>query len=70
MGVLWRIVPLLVGTVGIAQAFHVPSMVLKVPSTFPPVVILPGFGNDARDCELCALVDLPNVPSCVQMYCY
>lgn len=26
-------------------------MALQIPAQFPPIVILPGFGNDARDCE-------------------
>lgn len=35
---------------GAAQGFISPSMALKLPAKCP-VVILPGFGNDARDCE-------------------
>lgn len=35
---------------GATQGFVAPSMALKLPATCP-VVILPGFGNDARDCE-------------------
>ena len=33
-----------------AQGFVAPSMALKLPAKYP-VVICPGFGNDARDCE-------------------
>lgn len=33
-----------------ARGLVVPSMVLKLPAKYP-VVICPGFGNDARDCK-------------------
>lgn len=45
---LWLCVVAL-GSSGV-QSFAVPSMALKLPTKYP-VVILPGFGNDARDCE-------------------
>lgn len=34
-----------------AEGFAAPLMALKLPTNSPPVVICPGFGNDARDCE-------------------
>lgn len=40
-----------VGLVDMSRAFSMPVMALKLPAKCPPVVILPGFGNDARDCE-------------------
>lgn len=33
------------------QGFGAPSMALKIPAKCP-IVICPGFGNDARDCKL------------------
>lgn len=42
----------MLGAADVIEAFSITGkMVLKVPPNCPPVVILPGFGNDARDCE-------------------
>lgn len=65
MAALWLWLSIVVVTLGCdeVQGFGSPSMVLKLPAKCP-VVICPGFGNDARDCELLSYLlrtDLPGV---------